>query len=206
MNSLKVLSVASEVFPLVKTGGLADVAGALPGALAGEAIEVATLLPGYPGVMRALDRADVVHRIDTLHGGPARVLAASAGALRLFVVDAPHLYAREGSPYTGSDGRDWSDNAQRFAALGFIAAEIGRAVVPAFVPDVVHAHDWQAGLAPAYLHCGGTPRPATVTTIHNIAFQGTFDASLLSSLALPPESFAIDGVEFYGRIGYLKAA
>src|SRR3954451_3985113 len=159
MTSLKVLSVASEVFPLVKTGGLADVAGALPGALAGEGVEVVTLVPGYPSVLRALEHEDIVHRIDSLHGGSVRVVAAKAGALRLFVVDAPHLYSREGSPYTGSDGRDWTDNAQRFAALSFIAAEIGRGVVPAFVPDVVHGHDCQAGLAPAYLRYGSGRRP-----------------------------------------------
>jgi len=122
------------------------------------------------------------------------------------VIDAPHLYGREGSPYTGPDGRDWPDNAQRFAALGFVAAEIGRGAVAAFVPDIVHAHDWQAGLAAAYLHYGGGRRPATVATIHNIAFQGTFDPSLLTSLGLPPTSFSIDGVEYFGRIGYLKAA
>src|SRR5215212_2679071 len=126
MRSLKVLSVASEVFPLVKTGGLADVAGALPGALASAGIEVVTLVPGYPGVLAALGRAEVAYGIDRLHGGRARVLSGQAGGLRVFVIDAPHLYAREGSPYTGPDGKDWPDNAQRFAALGFVAAEIGR--------------------------------------------------------------------------------
>src|SRR3954462_6949232 len=111
MSSLKVLSVASEVFPLVKTGGLADVAGALPRALAGQGIEAVTLVPGYPGVLAALERAEVAFEIDPLHGGAARILAAQAGPLQLFVLDAPHLYARPGSPYAGPDGRDWPDNA-----------------------------------------------------------------------------------------------
>src|SRR5689334_17777775 len=106
MNSLKVLSVASEVYPLVKTGGLADVAGALPGALAGQGIEAATLVPGYPAVLAALEHAEVAFEIDPLHGGAARILAGQAGALRLFVLDAPHLFVRPGSPYAGPDGRD----------------------------------------------------------------------------------------------------
>jgi starch synthase len=206
VKSLRVLSVASEVFPLVKTGGLADVAGALPGALASEGVDVVTLVPGYPGVLHALEKSSVVCDLGQLHGGGARLLTGSAGALRLLVIEAAHLFEREGGLYGGSDGRDWSDNAQRFAALGDVAARIGRGLVPGFVPDVVHGHDWQAGLAPAYLHYGSDRGPATVATIHNIAFQGTFDPALLATLALPPHAFAIDGVEFYGQISYLKAA
>jgi starch synthase len=205
MRSLRVLSVASEIYPLVKTGGLADVAGALPLALAREGLAVRTLVPGYPAVMQALAAPAEVHAFPDLFGGGARLLAARAAELDLFVLDAPHLYARPGSPYLGPDGRDWPDNAQRFAALGLAAAGIGRGLVPAFVPDVVHAHDWQAGLAPAYLRFGGAPGPRTVVTVHNLAFQGLFPAELLPRLGLPPESFTIDGVEYHGRIGYLKA-
>lgn len=200
-----VLSVASEIFPLVKTGGLADVVGALPAALAREGVAMRTLVPGYPAVVDALEGADVAHAIATLHGGPARVLAGRAGGLDLFVLDAPHLFARPGNPYAGADGKDWPDNAQRFGALAAVAAAIGRGSIPAFVPDIVHAHDWQAGLAPAYLHYGGTPRPRTVMTVHNMAFQGQFPATLLAALGLPPHALAIDGVEYYGSIGFLKA-
>lgn len=205
MTGPLVLSVASEVFPLAKTGGLADVAGALPPALALEGIAVRTLLPGYPGVLEALPDAQAVHAWPDLHGGPARLLAARAQGLDLLVLDAAHLYARPGSPYVDPDGKDWPDNAQRFAALGAAAAELGRGLLPAFRPDIVHAHDWQAGLAPAYLHYGGSPRPRTVMTVHNIAFQGRFPASLLDSLGLPPHAFSIEGVEYFGGIGYLKA-
>jgi starch synthase len=202
---IRVLSVASEVFPLVKTGGLADVAGALPLSLAREGIAMRTLMPAYPAVLAALPDAEVVHAFSDLHGGPARLLAAQAAGLMLFVLDAPHLYARPGNPYVGADGRDWPDNAVRFAALAGAAAHIGRGGVQSFVPDVVHAHDWQAGLAPAYLHYGGTPRPRTVMTVHNLAFQGQFPAPLLGALGLPPQAYAQDGVEYYGSIGYLKA-
>jgi starch synthase len=205
MRPLNVLSVTSEIFPIIKTGGLADVAGALPEALAQEGIAVATLVPGYPAVLRAAERVEVVHTYDGLFGAPARLLSARAGPLDLFIVDAPHLYDRPGSPYVAPEGHDWPDNARRFAALGRVAADIGQGRAPGFVPDIVHAHDWQAGLAPAYLHFDGGSRPGTVMTIHNIAFQGVFPAYLLSELGLPPAAFTVEGVEYYGHIGFLKA-
>lgn len=205
MPDLKILSVVSEVFPLIKTGGLADVAGSLPIALAAEDIAVRTLVPGYPQVKAGIGKAEVAHKFDHLFGGPARLLAAKAHGLDLFVIDAPHLYDRQGGPYVGADGKDYGDNAIRFAALGAVASGIGFGLLPAFVPDVVHAHDWQAGLAPAYLHYAGGRRPASVTTVHNIAFQGQFPRSLMPALGLPPHAFAIDGVEYYGMIGFLKA-
>ncbi|HEX5326004.1 MAG TPA: glycogen synthase GlgA [Acetobacteraceae bacterium] len=196
---MKALAVASEIFPLIKTGGLADVTGALPGALATEAVVVRTLLPGYPAVLEALAAAEPVLRFDDLFGGPARLLAGCAGGLKLFVIDAPHLYARPGGPY------GHGDDAQRFAALGWVAAELGRGALARFAPDIVHAHDWQAGLAPAYLHYSGVRRPASVMTVHNLAFQGQFPAYLLGALRLPPAAYSIDGVEYYGSIGFLKA-
>src|SRR5580658_1961479 len=125
MGSTRVLSVASEVFPLVKTGGLADVVGALPGALAGEDVKVRTLVPGYPSVTGAISRARTVYTVSDLFGGKARVLAARESGLDLLVLDAPHLYARPGNPYLGPDGQDWADNTMRFAALARIAADIG---------------------------------------------------------------------------------
>lgn len=206
MTSLSVLSVTSELFPIIKTGGLADVAGALPFALSHEGVQVISLLPGYPAVLKALGRTEVVREYPSLFGGPARLLSATSHQLELFVIDAPHLYERPGTPYLTPDGRDWPDNAWRFAALGRVAADIGQGMVPGFVPDIVHAHDWQAGLAPAYLHYSDTPRPGTVITIHNIAFQGIFPADMLYELGLPPHAFTVDGVEYYGQIGFLKAA
>ena len=205
MKPLSVLSVTSELFPIIKTGGLADVAGALPFALAHEGVRVVSLLPGYPDVMRALERIETIRDYPDFFGGAARLVSATAHRMELFVLDAPHLYDRPGSPYLTPDGRDWPDNARRFAALGRIAADIGRGEVPDFIPDIVHAHDWQAGLAPAYLHYDDVPRPGTVMTIHNIAFQGVFPADLLYELGLPPDAFTVDGVEYYGHIGFLKA-
>ncbi|MFD1331174.1 glycogen synthase GlgA [Methylopila musalis] len=201
-----VLAVASEVFPLVKTGGLADVAGALPAALAPHGVAVRTLLPGYPAVMAALLDGVVAARFDDLFGGPARVVAATAKGLDVLALDAPHLYARDGGLYVGPDGRDWPDNAFRFAALGYAAAEIGRGATGLPAPEIVHMHDWQAGLAGAYLAYAPAPRPKTVATIHNMAFQGWFPESLRAALRLPPEAMAIEGVEYFGGVGFLKAA
>ncbi len=202
---MKVLAAASEVFPLVKTGGLADVMGALPRALGKRGVEVRTLVPGYPAVLAALVEAEPVHAMASLHGGAARVLAAKGAGLDLFVLDAPHLFDRPGNPYVGPDGADWPDNAQRFAALARVAADIGLGAVPGWVPGTVHCHDWQTGLAPAYLALAGGARPRTVMTIHNLAFTGQVPMALWRELGLPPQALGTDGVEFYGAIGFMKA-
>ncbi len=202
---VKVLSVASEVFPLIKTGGLADVAGALPAALAAEGVAVRTLVPGYPPVLAAIDQGRTVHAWPNLFGGPAQVLIGRAKGLDVFVLSAPHLFDRPGNPYVGAGGLDWPDNPQRFAALARAAAEIGLGSVADFRPDIVHAHDWQAGLAPAYMNFGRARRPGTVLTIHNLAYQGLAPATLLATLGLPSSAYAIDGIEYYGTISYLKA-
>jgi len=204
MTRLKVLSVASEIYPLIKTGGLADVVGALPGALLNEGAAVRTLVPGYPAVLAALEEAQELLAFPGLFGN-ARLLSAKAHGLNLFVLDAPYLYGRPGNPYVGPDGVDWPDNAYRFAALAKVAAEIGLGLLASFVPDIVHMHDWQAGLTAAYMHYSGRAAPGTVMTIHNLAFQGQFPAELVMPLGLAPAAFAVDGVEHFGAIGFLKA-
>jgi starch synthase len=205
VTAVSVLAVAPEIFPLVKTGGLADVTGALPAALAREEVAVVTLVPGYPAVIDALRGAKAVHAWRDLFGGGARLLRGRAAGLDLLVLEAAHLYARPGNPYLGPDGRDWPDNAQRFAALARAAAEIGSGVLGGFAPEIVHAHDWQGGLTPAYLRYAGGNRPPTVMTVHNLAFQGIFPPALLPQLGLPLATYSIEGVEYYGSIGFLKA-
>ena len=172
MQPLSVLSVASEVFPLVKTGGLADVIGALPAALAEQGVAARTLIPGYPAVTEAIEAVQPVRSEADWFGGPARLLAARAAGLDLLVLDAPHLFARPGNPYLGPDGRDWPDNAIRFAALSLMAADICSGGWQSNIPDILHAHDWQTGLAPAYLHYRSGARSGTVMTVHNLAFPG----------------------------------
>ncbi len=196
---MKILAVTSELYPLIKTGGLADVAGALPAALAPEGLDVTTLVPGYPVVMKGLTDTHVVQRFENLHGGAAKVIAGKAYGLNLLVLDAPHLFGRGGNPYLGSDGKDWPDNGQRFGALSQVAAILARE--QSF--DALHLHDWQAALAAAYVKfLGGPP---CVVTIHNLAFQGNFPLSLFASLGLPENAFSVEGVEYYGGVGFLKA-
>jgi starch synthase len=192
---MDVLFAVSECAPFVKTGGLADVAGALPKALGRVGVRARVLTPAYRG-LTTLPGAVAVAEIEG-----ARVLAATAEGLELLLLDAPALYDRPGGPYLGEDGRDWPDNAQRFALLSRVAARLAAEGVGDWRPSVLHAHDWQTALAPVYLRGAG---PRTVLTIHNIAFQGVFPAALGPGLGLPPEGFTPDGYEYYGQIGFLK--
>jgi starch synthase len=203
--TLRVLAVASEVAPLIKTGGLADVAGALPHALAAQDVAVTTLIPGYPAVMEAAGQGRTLRKLDDLFGGPARLLRAEAAGLDLLVLDAPHLYARAGNPYLAPGGGEWQDNGIRFAALGAAASLVATGDLRGLGFDVVHAHDWQAGLAPAYLRFAGGGRKPVLFTVHNLAFQGKFPHALFPSLGLPWQALSVQGIEYYGTIGYLKA-
>lgn len=215
-SSMRVLSVASELYPLIKTGGLADVAGALPGALAPLGIEMRPLLPAYPAALDALaatgsapDR--IIAELPGLPGGPGRIRLADHQGLAIYLLEAPSLFDRPGNPYAGPDGADWPDNGLRFGALAWAGAALARGVDAGWRPAVVHAHDWQAGLLPAYLELDagpqptGGPRPRTVMTVHNLAFQGQFPPALAASLGLPAEAFNVDGLEYYGSLGFLKA-
>ncbi|MCB1333675.1 MAG: glycogen synthase GlgA [Roseivivax sp.] len=201
----RVLSVTSECVPLVKTGGLADVAGALPGALAAHGVDMRTILPGYPKVLSAQPEAKPVHRFDDLFGGPAAVLRGTLGDTVLYILDAPHLYNRSGSIYLGPDGQDWPDNPFRFAALCMAAAVIATDGIDGWAPQVLHLHDWQAGLTPVYLQQRGATHVKTLATVHNIAFQGLAPAHLRGALALPEAGFTRDGYEYWGKISALKA-
>lgn len=202
----RVLSVTSEYVPLIKTGGLADVAGALPAALAPLGVEMRTLLPGYPAVMAATRNGTEAVALRSLFGGPARIVQSNCDGQIVYVLDAPHLFDRPGAIYSGPDGRDWPDNPKRFAALSLAAARIAADGLLDWQPDVLHAHDWQAGLTPVYLRdLERTPKTGTLLTIHNIAFQGIAAPAMLSDLRLPKQGFTMDGFEFFGWISALKA-
>ena len=201
---MKVLSVASECAPLVKTGGLADVVGALPAALLKHGVEMRTLLPGYPAVVKvgsgSRGKWKVHKRSFALFGGKARILEGCAGGLDLFVLDAPHLFDRGGGPYQDASGRDHEDNAIRFAAL----SRAGQLIAGSWGADVLHAHDWQAGLAPLYVRETGLAC-ATVMTIHNIAFGGMAPKAMREELELPAAGMNREGFEFWDQISTLKA-
>ena len=195
----KVLSVTSECVPLVKTGGLADVVGALPQALAPHDIEMKVLLPGYRSVMSEIKGKAVA----TL-GKDRRIFAATHAGLSLFILDAPKLFDRPGSIYLTPEGHDWPDNLNRFAALSEAAAAIASGAIKNWVPEVVHCHDWQAGLVPYYMRQKGCSAK-TVMTVHNIAFQGIAPRDKLGDLNLDDRDFTADGLEYYGNISTLKA-
>ena len=203
----KVLSVASEVFPLVKTGGLADVTGALPAAVAPHDVAITTLVPGYPAVRAALGEARVLHRYDNLLGVEAQLLESRLGSFPLLVLDAPALFQRSGGLYGDAHGVDWADNWRRFAALGRTAADLASGLLSDRSYDILHAHDWQAAMGAAYLRYSPLTavHAASVVTIHNIAFQGRFNRAIFDFLDLPPHAYSIDGVEYYGGVGFLKA-
>ena len=203
----QVLFVASEAYPLVKTGGLGDVVGALPKALAGHGVTVTTLLPGYPSVRKAIGVASLVHHYEDLMGAQAQILAARQNGPPLLVLDAPALFARDGGPYGDAQGVDWSDNWRRFAALARAGADLASGAIPNWRFDLLHAHDWHAALAPAYLRYAPGPGPCapSVMTVHNMAFQGRFEKAIFDFLGLPQSAYGIDGVEYFGGVGFLKA-
>ncbi|MBA8909982.1 glycogen synthase GlgA [Aminobacter ciceronei] len=202
---MQVLSVTPEIFPLIKTGGLADVTGALPAALAGLGVATRSLVPGYPVVMNALKKKKTVHHYPALQGGKAALHSAEIAGLDMLVLDAPHLFDRPGGPYGDVTGADWQDNWRRFAALGRVGADIAAGVVKDYRPDIVHAHDWQSAMTLAYMRYGEAADVPSVMTVHNLAFQGQFGASIFAGLGLPQQAMALDGVEYYGGVGFLKA-
>ncbi len=200
----RVLSVASECVPLVKTGGLADVVGALPAALGRMGWEMRVLMPAYRALRPRLSAMREVWTEDGLFGGTGTVFLGEVAGISVMLLDAPHLYDREGGPYAGPAG-DWADNAERFAALSWVGARMAREGIEGWKADVLHAHDWQAGFAPAYLAYGGTGGVGSVITVHNIAFQGWADAGRIGALRLPREAFHPAALEYYGGLSSLKA-
>ncbi len=204
---MRVLLVTSEMTPLIKTGGLADVSGALPLALQELGVETRILLPGYPQVLKALPGLKRVASFPALYDfPPARLLAGGLpNGEQVWVIECPDLYQRGGGPYQDSHGHDWPDNAHRFGLLSWVAAHLSGADSPIkWKPDVVHCNDWQTGLTPAYMHFAGSPVPS-VMSIHNLAFQGIFPPQLITDMGLPEASFASEGVEYYGSLSFLKA-
>lgn len=208
---MQVLQVSAEIYPLLKTGGLADVTGALPAALRRGGVDVRLLLPGFPAVRDAAVDWQPVATMTAPWGETAAVLASEWNGTTLYLVDAPALYARPGNPYVDAQGVAYADNHRRFALLGHAAAALASGLDPHWRAQVVHAHDWHAALAPALIHHARTHRPpggatpASVFTIHNLAYQGVFPKAVFADLGLPPSAFGIHGVEFHGQVSFMKA-
>ncbi|MEC9339845.1 MAG: glycogen synthase GlgA [Pseudomonadota bacterium] len=204
MPAPRVLFVASEAYPLAKTGGLADVAGALPGALRDLGVDARLLLPAYRGVREAFDGTDRVARLVVDSHRVVLWQGQLPGGCPVYLIDVPALFDREGDPYHDASGQPWADNAARFALFCRVAELIACAEAGLdWCPDLVHCNDWQSGLVPVRL-AARSRRPRTVFTIHNLAYQGLFPAETFSRLDLPPGSWSLDGVEFHGQVSFIK--
>lgn len=205
-SALKILFAVSEAQPLVKTGGLADVAGSLPVALGHFGVDARLVVPAYP---QAIERSLPLKEISAIRvAGFPETIRILEGRLEektpLYLVDAPSLFGRPGNPYSSASGSDWEDNALRFASFcrAVVSIALDRAEL-GWKPDLVHCNDWQTGLVPALL-AGEWGRPATIFTIHNLAYQGVFDRKTFNALRLPPEFWSPAGLEFHHNFSFIK--
>ena len=202
---MKILFVASEGLPYSKTGGLADVVEALPKALRAMGHEVAVLLPRYHGNrIHSMLISSVTLTLGDHVRFPAIAEADPVEGVRYFFVDDPPFFDRP-ELYGDSEG-DYPDNAERFAEFSRVAIEFMKRV---WLPDVIHCHDWQSALVPLLLRTQHTEDRAVrslpvVFTIHNLAYQGVFDAAVLPKIGLPDALFSVDALEFYGKVNFLK--
>ena len=202
----RILFVSSEFADLVKVGGLGDVSAALPRAIA-DRHDMRVLVPGYRQVMESGQNIRIVGEVPGHAALPPCKIGRMdlADGLIVYVLINPELYERDGNPYSDGSGHDWADNHIRFARLGLAAAEIasGTACIR-WCPELIHANDWPAALAPAYMAWQQIATP-TVLTIHNLAYQGLCDLHCSTELDIPTEACTSDGVEFYGKLSFLKA-
>ena len=173
---MRSLFVSSEIYPLAKTGGLADVSAALPIALSSLGVDVRLVMPGYPEALDAAEGIKVEAKCAN-NGAPTRLLSARMpdSGLPVWLIDCPALFKRDGGLYQNTAGEDWHDNHHRFSLLSHVAAKIAAGeIMSDWRADVVHANDWHTGLLPLLLKRGGDASPATLFTVHNLAFQGLF--------------------------------
>lgn len=203
---MRVIYASTEIYPALKTGGLADVNAALPKALLALGVDIRLLLPAYPAIVQAAAGLKRVAQFKSAIGAAdVSVLRGSIEGVPVYLIEAGKLYARPGNPYIDAAGRDWPDNHLQFALLGWIAARFADGSIDGWRPDIVHGHDWHAGLAPAYLAARGGERPGSVFTVHNLGYQGEFPATIFNELALPAGFFSMHGLEFYGKVSFMKS-
>lgn len=201
----KVLFVTSEAYPLMKTGGLGDVSASLPAALHALGHDVRVLMPAYAEAVPHAGRLTRVATLDSPYG-PVGVLEGTMpnSGTPLWMVYCPVLFDRPGNPYLGPDGQPWHDNADRFALLSRVASMLALGGDGLdWRPDIVHCNDWQTGLVPALL-ASAPARPATVFTVHNLAYQGLFSYSTFVALGLPETLWHFSRLEFHGQFAFIK--
>jgi len=208
--AMKVLFVSSEVFPLIKTGGLADVSGSLPTALQGLGVDIRILVPGYPAVLAALKDLKTIARVSHLpHIDQAELQLGTIEStqVKVLVIKAPSIYERDGGPYADPQGLEWQDNPIRFGVLSKVAAILASNHSPLkdWQPDIVHCNDWQTGLTPAYMQLTEHAHAKSIISLHNMAFQGCYPPHWVTSLGLPSANFTIEGFEYHNQLSFLKA-
>jgi starch synthase len=205
----RVLFVTSELHPLIKTGGLADVSAALPAALGALGVDCRVLMPAYPGLIQAVDAVPKLDGLAPFKQGPrCRVLSGRVPdtGVPIYLLDAPELYHRPGSPYHDEFGVDWPDNALRFGLLSRVAAQLcfGEPALQ-WQPQILQANDWQSGLAPAYLKLNPNNTIRSVFSVHNLAFQGNFSPDWMPRMDLPWSLFSMEGLEFHNWLSFMKS-
>lgn len=203
----RVLFITSEVYPVIKTGGLADVSGSLPEALCQQGLDAQILLPGYPAAMETA-RTTGARREAQLSLGQYHLslwrTRLPGTPVTLWLVDCPALFDRPGNPYQNDDGQDWWDNAHRYQLFCRVGAMMASGQVGlSWQPDIVHCNDWQSGLVPVFLDAL-PKRPGTVFTIHNLAYQGVFSWETFRALGLPDSLWRFDRLEFHGQLSFIK--
>jgi starch synthase len=209
---MRILQVSAEIFPLLKTGGLADIAGALPLALLAARQDARVLLPGFPAIVAGVRDAQVLAEFAAPWGERVRlrlgrIVTQGAPDIPAYWIDAPALYDRPGNPYEDAARQPYADNHRRFALLGWAAAQLAQGLDPAWQPELVHAHDWHAALAPTYLAFAppsGRPKVSSVFTVHNLAYQGLFAPWHFAELGLPAAAFGVNGLEYHGQLSFMK--
>lgn len=207
---MKVLFVSSEVFPLIKTGGLADVSGSLPSALQHLGVDIRILMPGYPSVLKQLENLEHLAPLINLpmaENAELLIGTIKETQVKVMVIKLASLYERAGGPYSNSIGQDWPDNPARFGVLSKVAAILASAKSPInnWQPDIVHCNDWQTGLAPAFMKLTDNSKAKSIISLHNMAFQGCHASEWVLKLGLPLTSFNVEGFEYHEQLSFLKA-
>ena len=206
LTGSRILFVTSKMAGVLKSGGLGEISASLPRALRREGLDVRILIPGYRAALLRMPSLVMLADLPALGQVPACKIGGfrTADGLMIYVLICPDLYDRAGSPYGDDNGTEWSDNDIRFARLGLAAADLAADVgALGWQPDLLHVNDWPSSLAPGYMAWRGQKTPS-ILTVHNLAYQGVFDRSRGAALGIPDAAFRTDGVEFYGKISFLK--
>jgi len=207
MSQARTLLVTSEAVPLIKTGGLADVIGALGATLTARGMDACILMPAYPAAIERAVGLKKICDLPALPGGDGELLQGKmpGTGVRILLLRLALFDQRTSNPYVDHSGHEYEDNALAFGSLCHAAVRICAGKTPLTVPQVVHANDWHAGLIAALMRAQKVQNVGTALTIHNLAFQGNYPVELAPQLGIPAEMISEEGMEFWGKLSFLKA-